>query len=117
MKSFFILFLVNIAFVFNVSASETAKGMKKDFETFKSKMSEKLDATEKKLGEMKTKAQAKGDKAAEKTVETLEETRGKLEAELGEAKSDSKSAWQRFKKSFAESVDALNAKIQKAMKD
>lgn len=116
MKS--LLVLLATVFVFaSAFASETTKGIKKDYESFKQEMSAKLEATEQKIAELKSEAQAKGDKSKEKTIQTLEETRDKLKSELEEAKTASKSTWGRFKKSFAASVDRLNTKVQKAIKE
>lgn len=98
-------------------ASETVKGVKKDYESFRQEMSAKLDATEKKIAELKADAKTKGDAAKEKTVENLEKTRDQLKADLADAKAEGGSKWKSFKKSFANSVDKLNSKIQKAMKE
>lgn len=98
-------------------ASETVKGAKKDLDAFKKEMTVKLEATEKKLAELKIKAKAKGDAAQEKTVAELEQTKEKLQAELSDLKDDTKSSWTKFKAGLADSVDRLNAKIQKSLKE
>lgn len=98
-------------------ASETMKGMKKDYENFRQEMSAKLDATEKKIAELKADAKTKGNTVKEKTVQELEATRDQLKTELNETKAEGGSKWKSFKKSFAESIDRLNSKIQGAMQE
>lgn len=106
------------ALSFNVSAaSETVKGAQKDYDSFKKEMSVKLDETEKQLVELKIKAKEKGTDVKNKTVTELEESRDKLKAQLNELEKNGKEGWASFKKNFADSLDRLNSKIQKALKD
>lgn len=98
-------------------ASETTKGMKKDYESFKVEMSRQLDTVEKKIADLKVKAKQKGSTAQEETAESLEKTRAKLKEQLAEAKETSQDGWSKFKSGFADSVDKLNTKLQKAVKD
>jgi len=106
-----------IAFSLTGFASETAKGVKKDYENFKTEMSAKLDSVEKQIDELRAKAKQKGNAAQEESAANLEKSRTKLKADLEDVKQNSNDAWSKFKKGFAESVDSLNAKIQKAAKD
>ncbi|MFZ3229931.1 MAG: hypothetical protein WA160_06990 [Pseudobdellovibrio sp.] len=107
------LFLLSLS----SQASETAKGAKKDYESFKTEMSAKLESVEKEIAELKVKAKQKGNAAQEDTASELEKSKEKLKSELAEIKSSSKSQWSKFKSNFANSVDSLNSKIQKAVKD
>lgn len=106
-----------LAFSFSTFASETTKGMKKDYDAFKTEMSEQLTSVEKKIEELKVKAKQKGSATQEETIAGLEKTKEKLKTELAEAKESGKDNWSKFKASFAKSVDNLNTKIQKAVKD
>ncbi|MBC7466467.1 MAG: hypothetical protein H7256_10790 [Bdellovibrio sp.] len=98
-------------------ASETTKGMKKDYESFKTEMSAQLDSVERQIEDLRLKAKQKGSSTQEETAASLEKTRAKLKAELASMKDNGKDGWSSFKKSFAESVDKLNTKIQTAVKD
>lgn len=98
-------------------ASETTKGIKKDYESFKIEMTRQLDTVEKKIEDLKVKAKQKGNTAQEETAEGLEKSRAKLKEQLAEAKESSQDGWSKFKTGFASSVDKLNTKIQKAVKD
>ena len=99
------------------AASETVKGAQKDYDTFKKEMSVKLEDTEKQLAELKSKAKEKGTDVKNKTVAELEESRDKLKNQLNELEKNGKEGWASFKKNFADSLDRLNLKIQKALKD
>lgn len=116
MKLLTLVILAVISISAAAFASETVKGAKKDFAAFKEEMNTKLDNTEKKLAELKAEAKAKGNAAHDKTIAELEAARDKLKAELNELKDDGSNKWQSFKKSFAESLDQLNTKVQKALK-
>lgn len=101
----------------SIYASETAKGVKKDYEAFKQEMSLKLDAAEAKLTEVKAKAAQKGGEAQAKTVVELEKTRDRLRQELNGFQEDSKAGWQAFKRSLSKSVNRFNNKVQDALKE
>lgn len=112
--------IIAALFTFSIiafAASETAKGVKKDYEKFKIEMSKELDEVEKKIDELKTKSHAKGSDTKEKTIQELEKARLELKAELSELQKSGESNWKKFKKNFAESVDSLNKKIQKSLED
>ncbi len=98
-------------------ASETLKGAKKDMENFKIEMSQKLEQTEKQLSELKETVQEKGGETQDKVVKDLENTRDELRRKLGEVDSTVNENWKKFKKNFADSLDSLNARIQKALKN
>lgn len=117
MKKLTIAFCLTTLALSTSFASETVKGLKKDYEHFRQEMSAKLEATEAKIAEMKADAKTKGNSAKEKTIENLEATRDQLKSELAEAKAEGGSKWKSFKKSFAESVDKLNTKVQNATKE
>lgn len=98
-------------------ASETIKGAKKDYQKFQQEMTSRLDNIEKEIQLLKEKAKDKKEATQEKTIHELEEAKTELKAELQSLKADSESTWQKAKKSFAESVDNLNTKLQKALKN
>lgn len=106
-----------LALTLSSFASETTKGMKKDYESFKTEMTVQLDSVEKQIAELHAKAKQKGSSAQEETAASLEKTRAKLKAELASMKDNGKDSWSSFKKSFADSVNKLNTKIQTAVKD
>jgi hypothetical protein len=115
-----LIFVTVLALALPASAaigSETAKGMQKDYDQFKKEMQVKIDEAQKKIDEIKAQGKESGHEAHAKAVHELEVTRDQLRTQLAEAKADSASKWAKFKKSFAESVDSLNSKIQKALKD
>jgi hypothetical protein len=103
------------AYALHAAESETVKGAKKDMDAFKKEMSVKLESLEKQIAEIKTKAQAKGGEAKAKTVADLESARDSVKAKMAALSENSKDSWQSMKKSVAESVDSLNAKVQKAL--
>src|SRR5690606_21454427 len=97
--------------------SETVEGAKKDYAKFKKEMSAKLDAAEKELDELRAKAKVKGSKVQESTIRELEQTRDRLRRDLNSLGEKSKSTWGELKKNMAESMNSLNTRIQKALKD
>lgn len=101
----------------STSASETTKGMKKDYETFKKEISVKLDSTEKQIEQLKKDAKIKGNQTQEKLVQELEETKNSLRKQQEELKYESESGWKKLKKSLSEAADKLNQKVQEALKD
>ncbi len=118
MKSFFnvtagLLLLLSLT----VSASETVDGAKKDYESFKAEMSVKLERVESELALLKEKAKAKSTSAQNSSISELEKTQAKLKYELSEMKQTGATGWKKFKANFAASVDKLNSKVQKSMKD
>lgn len=111
--------MILLAFIFvgafagiSAQASETTKGLQKDYDKFKQEMTVKLDETEKQIDSLRAKAQTQGAEAKDKTVAELEKARTDLQTQLADTKADSKKSWKSFKKSFAQSVDGLNTKIQ-----
>ncbi|MFN7903999.1 MAG: hypothetical protein ACK5P5_02345 [Pseudobdellovibrionaceae bacterium] len=117
MSSFIIALVTALSFISSASASETVKGAKKDYQSFKEEMSVKLEAAEKNLSELKAKTKEKSTSLKAKTVAELEETRDKLKAELNSLEEKSQSNWSSLKKSFASSMEKFNSKVQKALKD
>lgn len=109
-----ILFILafNLAF-----ASETVKGMGKDYEAFKQSMSKEISEIDKKIDRLKAESKEKGQETKENTIRELETARNKLKVELEEIKASSSDKWAQFKKGFAKSVDNLNDKVQKALKN
>lgn len=99
------------------TASETVVGAKKDYENFKSEMSAKLEKVEAELVVLKERAKAKSSEAQSASIAELEKTQTKLKSELSEVKQSGATGWKKFKASFAASVDKLNSKVQKTMKD
>ena len=115
----FALALVGVLFFAQLSAqaSETAKGVQKDFEKFKMEMSVKLDSVERQLVELRAKASSKGGATQEAVIGDLEKAQAQLKKDLGKLQDTGKNDWQKLKSDFAESLDRLNSKIQKAVKD
>ena len=101
----------------NCFASETVEGAKKDYEVFKSDMSKKLDDVERELVVLKEKAKQKSSEAQTDSILELEKTKVKLKTELESMKQTGSSSWKKMKASFAASVDKLNSKVQKKLKD
>lgn len=112
------VFLGILLFVqFSVQASETAKGVQKDYEKFKTEMSTKLESVEKQLVELREKVKMSGNAAQAEAINDLEITQNQLKTDLENMKETGKTNWKKVKNRFAESLDRLNAKIQKAVKD
>jgi DNA anti-recombination protein RmuC len=97
-----------------VMSSETVKGAQKDYETFKADMSKKLEALDKQIGELKEKAKTE---ASEKSTKELEAARDKLKAKLDSLSDDAQDGWEKMKAGIAKSMDTLNKKVQKALKN
>lgn len=116
MKKIILLTILTLS-SFSYAVSETAKGVKKDYEKFKVEMNKELDDLEVKINDLKAKAKTKGSETQDKTIQELEKSRSELKAELSELKKSGESNWKKFKKNFAESVDSLNKKIQKSLED
>lgn len=98
-------------------SSETVKGVKKDFETFKQEVSVQLEETEKNLSELKAKAKTKSSKALDQTIKEVEATREELKAKLSDLKDDGKNGWKKMKAGIADSFESMNKKIQKSLKE
>lgn len=98
-------------------SSETMKGAKKDFETMKQELSLKLVEAETKLEELKTKAKINASAAKETTIKEAEQTRDQIRKNIEELKDDGKSGWKKMKAGLAASIENMNTKIQKALKD
>lgn len=98
-------------------ASEAVEGFKKDMTTFKQEMTVKLDNLEKEITMLKEKTQVKGRETKQKTVTELEATRDKVRAELNDIEKSSESNWIKIKNKIAKSIDKLNAKTQKLLKE
>ncbi len=99
----------------NIMASETIKGMQKDYELFKTDMQIKLAETEKKINELKLKAQAESTVAQEKSIVEYEQKRDQLKTQLEDMEKAGESKWKRTKRRLAESIDKLNKLVQKSL--
>ncbi len=118
MKNFLNLLIVTILIGFGTTyASETVDGAKKDYENFKTEMSSQLDHVESELALLKEKAKEKSNQTQNESIQELEKTKAKLKAELNQMQQTSASGWKKFKTEFALSVDKLNSKIQKKLKN
>lgn len=104
-----------LLFTLSASASETIKGAQKDFESFKTEMSAKLETVQKQIIDLQSKAKEKGDQAQGEATKDLQKTRDQLQSQLNDMQDSGTSNWRKFKKSFGKSVDQLNTKIQKAV--
>lgn len=98
-------------------ASEAIEGAKKDFQTFKTEMSERMDSIEKQLEELKLKAKENGQAVQEKTVQDLEKAKDRLHDQVEHMKYSGEKKFKKAKSQFAKSLESLNSSIQKALKD
>lgn len=98
-------------------ASETVKGIQKDYETFKKEMSARVDSIDKKIEELKTQAGKKGHSVKKETVKEYESNRDELRTEINKIEEGSKANWKKVKKHISESAESLNAKLQESLKD
>ena len=112
-----VCFFLSVLCVQPSIASEAVKGVKKDFAHLMTELTAQLVIVEGKIKELKEKGKQKGSAIHEKTVKELEGTQEKLRSEVAELKDEGEVNWQKFKDGFAKSVDALNSKVQKALKD
>lgn len=117
MCKFLTSLLLSCLFSLSAHALETVKGAQKDVEAFKKEMSAKLEVAETRLNELKNQAQAKGSETKSKAVRDYEMTRDNLKAELAQLQESSQSNWQKLKNNISQSVDALNTRIQKSLKE
>lgn len=112
-----------MALIFTLSAgvsfakSEAVEGAKKDYAAAKAEVSAQLDALDKKIDELKASTAAKSTAAKEKALKEAEETRAKARAQYESMKESSSGNWQSFKKKLARSIDKVNARAQKALKE
>lgn len=112
------LTLVLLAIMMNpVIASETVKGAEKDLDSFKQEMSVRLEKIENNLKEMSAKAEKSGNSVYKDAVKDLTQKRDKLRSELYDLKKDSQGGWEAAKSKISSSLNSLNEKIQKALKD
>ena len=98
-------------------ASETVEGAKKDFQSAKAEISAQLESLDKKIDELKASTKKNSTAAKEKALKEAEETRASLRADYEEMKEDTNKSWMSFKKRVSDSLDKMNAKAQKALKD
>lgn len=110
MKQIALLITTLTLMIASAFASETVEGVKKDYQTFKQEMSTKLEAMDQKIDQLKAESK-------ENMVKDIEIARDQLRKELNEAKETSSTKWNQFKKSFGQSIDKLNNKVQKALKE
>lgn len=118
MKQILMIFLFTGGFAFSTSyASETVKGAKQDYQNFKKEMNVKLKDAEKKIERLRSEGVAEVNEAKKETAKDLELTKNKLTAELENLKKDSRTTTAKWKADLAASINALNERIQKALKD
>ena len=98
-------------------ASETVKGAKKDLDTFKQEMSVELQSIEKNLKVMSEKAEKKGGSTYKEALKDLTEKRDALRSDLYDLEADTKGEWKEAKTKLSSSLNSLNERIQKALKD
>lgn len=98
-------------------ASETVEGLKKDYASFKEDMNAKLAEMDRKIERLKAESAREGKSAKEQAVTDLQAAREKLRRELDKTREAGAEGWTKFKRGFARSVDNLNRKIQKALKE
>jgi hypothetical protein len=116
-KLFIIISALFFAIAVHATESETVKGAKKDVESFKKEMNVKLQIAETKIAELKSKAADKSSKAKTTTIAELEASRDAIKAKMATLSENSKESWASMKKSMADSVNSLNAKVQNALKE
>ena len=97
-------------------ASEAVKGAQKDYASFKTEMTAKLNQVEAKLEQLRVEAKQKGNAVEDKTVMDLEKSRVQMQEQLDHAQKTSSKNWDDFRQSFADSLDLLNSKIQTAVR-
>jgi len=115
-----LMFVFGIVFavtVIHADDSETIKGAKKDIDKFKKEMTVKLESLEKQIQQLRAKAEAKGDEAKTKAADEYAATQKDVKAKVDQATDETGDGWQKMKKGLAESIDSLNKKVQKALKE
>ena len=118
MKQILMISLLALGLSFSTSnASETVKGAKEDYKKFKKEMSIKLKEAEKKIEQLQAEGAEEVNEAKKETAKDLIVTKNKLKAELEDLKKDSKSTTAKWKADLAASINSLNDRIQKALKD
>lgn len=98
-------------------ASETVKGAKKDFEKFKDDMRDQLATVEKQISDLRKKIETHTTKVTEQTLKDLDHTRYQIRTDMDNLNEDAEGKWKTVKKGLADSMNTLNAKIQKALKN
>lgn len=115
LKKTFIIGLILMPLV--TFGSETLKGAKKDIESFKTSMNEKLQKLENEIEAAKIKAKNKGHATSDQTISELESARDKIKKNLSELKEEGDESWQKAKKNLSEALDELNTKVQKKLRN
>lgn len=117
------LFLSALAMTFSFSlampalALETVDGAKKDYQAAKAEVAAQLESLDKKIDELKASTRQKSTAAKEKALKEAQDLREKLGADYEKMKEATDSNWTRFKNKVADSLDRLNTKAQKALKE
>jgi ElaB/YqjD/DUF883 family membrane-anchored ribosome-binding protein len=107
-------------------ASETLKGVSKDFATVKEELSQQLakvqadiktlrDKTQDQMLEKGNEARALSFEARQKTLVQLEKTQSRLQKQVDELSDDGQQKWKSLKSKMAKSLENLNKKVQKAL--
>ena len=113
-----LVFFISMVFLIQTTfASETIKGAKKDLDQFKHEMSVELEKMEKNLKVMSEKAEKKSDTVYKDTLKEMTIKRDKLRVELNTLEADAKGKWKDAKTNISSSLNSLNERIQKALKD
>lgn len=108
--------LITMALFFTVSAtafafaSETTEGMKKDYAAFKKDANQKLEDLDRKIDQLKAESK-------DSVAKDVEAARDRLRLEVEQAQQTTATKWVQFKRGFAQSMDNLNAKVQKVLKE
>ncbi len=118
MKQVLIISLLAFGLSFSTAnASETVKGAKQDYQNFKKEMSVKLKDAEKKIEQLRSEGVSEVNEAKKETAKDLEITKNKLKSELEDLKKDGEKTTSKWKAELAASINSLNERIQKALKD
>lgn len=116
MKNILIAFFITILSL-QAFSSETVEGFKKDVVTFKQEMTLKLEKIEKEIEALKNKTKEKGESTQTKAIAELESARDKVKTEINDLEKTTESRWTKIKSKIAKSIDTLNTKAQKALKE
>ncbi|MGZ3749211.1 MAG: hypothetical protein ACXVCD_17875 [Pseudobdellovibrionaceae bacterium] len=118
MKKLFILLMPALFLIGSLTYGlEAVKGAQKDIQTFKQTMSVKLQEIDGKIDALRRQAEQKNNEVIKKNVEDYERMRGELAAEVDQLEADAKGNWKASKNHLATSIDDLNSKIQRALKE
>lgn len=113
-----LLAIISLSLItFAVNASETVKGVKKDYQSFKQEMNMQLEQAEQSLEVLKAKGEDHLNSAQKATLAELQATKEKLKSKLDSMVQESVKTSRKVKADLASSISSLNERIQKALKD